>query len=104
MQLFVGRQSEAHAALKMQEVKAHLGETYFAWIGPFDDESPFYYRVHSPVVFIEFFHQPGIAQPEFGFSRRHAHGLMRTPNGNDYGRVLLGQYRERHAGTPSQVF
>ncbi|RDL36974.1 Uncharacterized protein BP5553_04407 [Venustampulla echinocandica] len=33
--------------------KKHLNETYFAWIGEFGDEDPYYYRIHSPVAFME---------------------------------------------------
>jgi hypothetical protein len=33
--------------------KEHLNETYFAWIGEFGDEDPYYYRIHSPVAFME---------------------------------------------------
>lgn len=104
VRLFVNRLPPAHAICKMQEIAAGLDELHFAWIGRCDDDSPFYYRIHSPAAYIEFFHQPGIAQPEFGFSRRHAHGLMRTPNGNDYGRVLLARYRAQHGGAPSRAF
>ena len=39
------------------EAKRHLGETHFAWIGPFDDASPFYYRILNPVILVEFDHQ-----------------------------------------------
>jgi hypothetical protein len=33
--------------------KKYLDETYFAWIGEFGDEDPYYYRIHSPVAFME---------------------------------------------------
>jgi hypothetical protein len=33
--------------------KKHLDETYFSWIGEFGDEDPYYYRIHSPVAFME---------------------------------------------------
>ena len=72
--------------------------TVFAWIGEFDPVSPFYYRIYSPVIFIEFYHQPGVALPNTGYNRRHAHALVRTPNGNDYGRELLRQYKASRAG------
>jgi hypothetical protein len=29
------------------------GRNLFAWIGEFGDEDPFYYRIHSPVAFME---------------------------------------------------
>ena len=72
---------------------ATLERTVFAWIGEFDPVSPFYYRIYSPVIFIEFYHQPGVALPNTGYNRRHAHAPVRTPNGNDYGRDLLNQHR-----------
>ncbi len=83
----------AHAKLRLDEVVQHLDQTIFAWIGELDPVSPFYYRIYSPVVFIEFYHQPGVALPNTGYNRRHAHAMMRTPNGNDYGRALLRQFR-----------
>jgi hypothetical protein len=55
--------------------------------------------VHSPVIFIEFYHQPGVALPDTGYNRRHAHAMVRTPNGNDYGRDLLRQHYERFPHT-----
>ncbi len=91
--LYTDRLPPAHAALRLAEVKQHLNATIFAWIGKFDPVSPFYYRIYNPVIFIEFYHQPGVALPNTGYNRRHAHALMRTPNGNDYGRALLRQYR-----------
>jgi hypothetical protein len=93
IKLYTDRLAPAHAQVRLEEVKAHFDATYFSWIGEFTEVAPFYYRVHSPVIFIEFYHQPGVALPDTGYSRRHAHGLVRTPNGNDYGRELLRQYR-----------
>ncbi len=93
IKLYTDRLPPEHAQLRLDEVKQHLNETIFAWIGQFDPVSPFYYRIYSPVIFIEFYHQPGVALPDTGYNRRHAHALVRTPNGNDYGRELLRQYR-----------
>jgi hypothetical protein len=92
IKLYTDRLPAAHAKLRFDEVKQHLHETIFAWIGQCDPVAPFYYRIYSPVIFIEFYHQPGVALPNTGYNRRHAHALVRTPNGNDYGRALLGQY------------
>lgn len=94
--LFTDRLPPAQAQVRIAEVKRHLNETVFAWIGQFDPVSPFYYRIYSPVIFIEFYHQPGVALPNTGYNRRHAHALVRTPNGNDYGRALLRQYQSTH--------
>ena len=93
IRLYTDRLPPGQAQVRFDEVKARFGRTYFSWIGQFDPVSPFYYRIHSPVIFIEFYHQPGVALPDTGYSRRHAHALVRTPNGNDYGRELLRQYR-----------
>ncbi len=92
---YTDRLPGGHAHVRLDEVSAYLNETVFAWIGQFDSVSPFYYRVYSPVIFIEFYHQPGVALPDTGYSRRHAHALVRTPNGNDYGRALLKQSLDR---------
>jgi hypothetical protein len=104
VRLYVDRQAPAHAAHTWADVEFHMDYTNFAWLGPFDDISPFYYRVHSPVIYIEFFHQPGIALPNNGFTRQHAHALVRTPNGNDYGRALLGAHRRQCGEVPGDLF
>jgi Protein of unknown function (DUF3500) len=85
-----------HAEIRLDEVKAHLGETYFGWVGAVDDHNPFYYRIQSPVIWIEFDHLPGIAYGNKEHTRRHVHTIVRTPNGNDYGRDLLRQHYEQH--------
>jgi len=95
IKLYSDRLPPAQAQLRFDEVKRHLNETIFAWIGEFDPVAPFYYRIYSPVIFIEFYHQPGVALPNTGYNRRHAHALVRTPNGNDYGRALLHQYQAK---------
>ncbi len=85
----------------MDEVRAHLDRTYFAWIGGSDDASVFYYRIHSPVVMIEFDHQRPANYRPAGTdtqmpNREHIHVVVRTPNGNDYGKDLLRQHLEQH--------
>jgi len=101
--LFVGNMDDGHARVKRDEIQAHLSRTYFAWIGGAADVSVFYFRIHSPVVLIEFDHQrpanlkhlakdPGLP------NREHIHVVVRTPNGNDYGKDLLRQHlaEQRH--------
>ena len=80
---------KATPGVKMREVNRHLDETYFAWMGAVADDGPFCYRVHSPVVLIEFDHHPGVAFDNVVPSRNHIHTLVRTPNGGDYGIGLL---------------
>lgn len=85
-----------HAQIKMDEVRKHSEQTYFAWMGGTGDDSVFYYRIHSPVVLIEFDHQSGQALGTNGATRNHIHTVIRTPNGNDYGKDLLRQHHEQH--------
>jgi hypothetical protein len=95
--IYVNRIRPDHARVKLEEVKQHLQETYFAWMGGTQEDSIFYYRVHSPVILIEFDHQGGIALETDGPSRNHIHTVVRTPNGNDYGKDLLRQHHEQHS-------
>ena len=97
--LYVAKMDDGHAEVKMSEVLAHLDETYFAWTGGTEAEAVFYYRIHSPVILIEFDHQGPIALdgPRGTPTRRHVHTVVRTPNGNDYGKDLLRQHYETHS-------
>ncbi len=102
---YVGNMDDGHARIKMEEVRAHLDDTYFAWIGGADDGSVFYYRIHSPVILIEFDHQlPAGLRQQYPARRpiqQHVHVVIRTPNGNDYGKDLLRQHYESHRNDPS---
>ena len=90
---YVSNMDEGHARVRMDEVRQRLPETYFSWIGAADPEGVFYYRVHSPVILIEFDHQLPVALPGPRVpGRRHIHTVVRTPNGNDYGKDLLRQH------------
>jgi hypothetical protein len=96
IELYANRIRPGHAEFEIQEVKRHLDQTRFGWMGPCDDVNPFYYRIQSPVVLIEFDHQSGIAFKGDEPARHHIHTLVRTPNGNDYGRDLLRQHYLQH--------
>lgn len=90
---------EDHHQIKMEEVIAHIDDTWFAWIGETTDDAVFYYRIHSPVLLIEFDHQRPIGishNRSDGPTRNHIHTVVRTPNGNDYGKDLLRQHKEKH--------
>ena len=91
--LYVGTMDDGHARVKMDEVRAHLDQTRFAWIGGTTPGSTFYYRIHSPVILIEFDHQRPVGlrhlmDPSVP-NLAHVHTVVRTPNGNDYGKDLL---------------
>jgi len=113
---YVSDMDEGHAKVKMDDVRRHLDETSFAWIGRHDANSVFYYRIQSPVVLIEFDHVspgplgmgrggPGGPPPGGGpgggraSTRQHIHAVVRTPNGNDYGKDLLRRHYEQHPHT-----
>ncbi len=95
--VWINHQKEGHARIRLAEVTEHLDETRFAWIGDTRDDSVFYYRIQSPVIFIEFDHQRPIGLERTGVpTRDHIHAVIRTPNGNDYGKSLLKQHYETH--------
>jgi hypothetical protein len=94
--IYTGRIRSGHAENRYSEAKRHLSDTLFAWIGPCDDVSPFYYRIVSPVILVEFDHMPGIVYNNDTPSRDHIHTVVRTPNGNDYGKDLLRQHYAEH--------
>ena len=88
--------SQGHADIRLNEILEHLEETYFSWIGKLDGNGPFYYRIQSPVVIIEFdHHKPVFLEGDLP-TRKHVHTVVRTPNGNDYGKDLLRQHLERN--------
>ncbi|MGL5853074.1 MAG: DUF3500 domain-containing protein, partial [Phycicoccus sp.] len=60
VEVYTGRLPGVHAELKTEQVREHLDRTHFAWRGGHGDTSAFYYRVHSPVLLIEYDNHPGI--------------------------------------------
>jgi len=85
----------AHMAL----IEQHLDRTWWSWIGGWGDEDPFYYRIQSPVIMLEFDHHHGVWLNNTVPAKCHIHTVIRTPNGNDYGKDLLRQhYLETHPG------
>lgn len=101
---YVRNLNEGHARLKREQVREHLDDTWFAWIGDTGDDDVFYYRVRSPVVLVEFDHTiPIVLDPGDPPrpSRQHIHSVIRTPNGNDYGKDLLRQHYEEAENDPN---
>ena len=99
--LYIDNMDKGHARVKMDEIRRHIDNTWFAWIGGTEPTSVFYYRIHSPVILIEFDHQlpanlrPAGSGPRVP-NREHIHTVVRTPNGNDYGKDLLRQHYQQH--------
>jgi len=102
--LYASNMDEGHTRVKMDEVDRHLDNTWFTWIGGTQPDSVFYYRVQSPVILIEFDHQRPANLSRFSAdpmkpTQQHIHCVVRTPNGNDYGKDLLRQHYLSHPHT-----
>jgi hypothetical protein len=96
---FVGRAKADAARVRLAEIQAHLADTYVSWAGGTAADAAFHLRVHSPVVWIEVDCQgPGPLAGAYGAgqgdgpTQKHVHAVIRTPNGNDYGKELLRQH------------
>lgn len=100
IRVYIANLREAHASITMDEIGQHIDDTYFAWIGNAEDDAIFYYRIHSPVILIEFDHQNPVGTAQINTpgtpTRDHIHTIVRTPNGNDYGKDLLAQHLAAH--------
>ena len=97
---YVGNLREPHAAVTMEEIGEHIDDTWFGWRGATEDDAVFYYRIQSPVILIEFDHQSPVGTLDRNTpgvpTRDHIHTMVRTPNGNDYGKDLLAQHLARN--------
>lgn len=79
---WAGIVNERHAAARMEELRAGLDDTWFAWSGPTSVEpgknGTAYYRIQGPKLVIEYAPQ---------HEADHVHTMYRDPT-NDYGRAL----------------
>ena len=77
---------ESAGAARMAEIKAGIGETWFAWSGPTTFKpgrnGTAYYRIQGPKLVIEYAPQKLGGDPSM-----HIHTIYRDPT-NDYGRRL----------------
>jgi hypothetical protein len=84
---WAGIVNDVYASPRLTEIKAGLGETYFAWSGPMTHEpgrnGRSYYRIQGPKLVIEFSPQ-GVG----GDPTMHVHTMYRDPT-NDYGRTFI---------------
>ncbi|MFE4196752.1 DUF3500 domain-containing protein [Paenarthrobacter sp. NPDC056912] len=78
-------------AVRLREIQEHYGETWFSWIGGWQGDDAFYFRLQSPVVILELDHHTGVFLNNQHPAPFHMHTVLRTPNGNDYGRALVQQ-------------
>lgn len=100
VKLYVYNMDEGHGKEKMDEIARFIDQTTFSWIGGSEDNSVYYYRIYSPVLLIEFDHQKPVGTKQlYGRAphKQHIHAVVRTPNGNDYGKDLLRQHYKKHS-------
>ncbi|MDB5328335.1 MAG: hypothetical protein JWM57_3904, partial [Phycisphaerales bacterium] len=86
---WAGIVNDAYAIPRMEEIKAGLGETYFAWSGSTAHEpgrsGTAYYRIQGPKLIIEYSPQ-GVG----GDLTMHVHTVYRDPT-NEYGQAMVGK-------------
>ena len=73
---------DSAAAAKLEEIKANLADTWFAWSGPLEAGKA-YFRVQGPTIIIEY-----APQRLGGDVTMHIHSIYRDPT-NDYGAKLV---------------
>jgi len=76
---WTGIMHEAVAKAKMDEMKQHIAETWFAWSGPTEKGRAAYFRIQGPTVIIEYAPQRMGGDPTM-----HIHTMYRDPT-NEYG-------------------
>ena len=94
---FIDFLPEGPLEAKLADVRHHISNTWLLWIGKGGETDVFYFRIHSPIIFCEFDHECGmwLTNPQPG--RFHIHTIVRTPNGNDYGKELLCLWKAKHS-------
>jgi hypothetical protein len=83
---WAGIMNQSAASVRMAQLKADLGETWFAWSGPTQFEPgtniTAYYRIQGPHLVIEY-------APQRDEPANHIHTIYRDPT-NDYGVLFHG--------------
>lgn len=74
--------------MRLEQVKSYFESTFFSWIGGWSNSDPFYYRIQSPVIIMEFDHHSGVFLNNTEPAKFHTHTILRTPNAGDYGSAL----------------
>lgn len=77
IELYVDNTDEGHGRIRTEEVKQYLDDTWFSWIGSSEDDAVYYYRIHSPVILIEFDHQKPV--PRNSYTEMILIGSISTP-------------------------
>ena len=85
---FIAYLPEKSRRLKLEDVRKHLNETWFIWIGGWGESNPFCFRIQSLVIVIKFDHHSGVFLTNKEPMKFHIHSIVRTPNGGDYSNDL----------------
>jgi hypothetical protein len=93
---YAHRMPAGPAGAVLEDVQRHLDDTHISWIGGAGSDDAFYYRVHSPVVLIEYDCHQGVFLDNDQPEPFHVHTIVRTPNGGDYGHDLLRRHLALH--------
>ena len=72
---WAGMMNDTFAEPRLNDIRAKLPDTYFAWSGPLTNGSAAYFRIQGPTLVIEYAPQGGVD---------HIHTIYRDPT-NDYG-------------------
>ncbi|MFF4116217.1 DUF3500 domain-containing protein [Streptomyces sp. NPDC001714] len=96
-ELFVSLLPDGPRAARMREIRDHLDETWFSWIGGHEVGDVFYYRLQSPVLIAELDHHCGVFLDYDTPRPFHIHTVLRTPHSNDYGRAYVRAWQARNA-------
>ncbi|MER5439728.1 DUF3500 domain-containing protein [Streptomyces sp. NPDC002790] len=94
--VYIGYMDEGHAEVRMKEVEEHIEATYFYWLGSTKDSSAFYYRVHSPVVLIEY-----DAQSPLAYGTKSGAQSGSKPGDGNAGGPPSGEPSGQPSGAPS---
>lgn len=89
---FIAYLPDGPRAARRREIQEHFGESWFSWIGGWEGQAAFYFRLQSPVVVMELDHHTGVFLSNEEPAPFHMHAVLRTPNGNDYGRELVRHF------------
>lgn len=92
---FIDFLPEGPLVAKMADVRKHLDDTRFMWMGGYGENDAFHVQILSPVLLCEFDHECGMWLTNDHPGRFHAHSIVRTPNGNDYGKRLLHLWKQK---------
>ena len=76
---WAGIANDAFGLPRMDEIRANLPQTYFAWSGSTTDGSAAYFRIQGPTLVIEYAPQGSVD---------HIHTIYRDPT-NDYGAGIV---------------